>query len=223
MRTYECDGLTGRRAVPQAVVLPRTTAEVRAAVRVCHATRHPVRRPRSRHRPLRRRGAGCRGDRDRPGAHEPHPRGRRAQPAGAGAAGRRQPGRHPGGGAARPLLRPRPVEPAGVHDRRQRRRELRRRALPQVRLHHQPRARARGRAGRRSRSCRIDRAGELDLLGGFVGSEGTLGIATEVVVSVLPPARSGSRRCWRRSSPPTRPARSSRRSSPPGSCPRRSR
>src|SRR5437763_13334801 len=37
MRTYECDGLTGSRAVPQAVVLPRTTAEVQAAVRVCHA------------------------------------------------------------------------------------------------------------------------------------------------------------------------------------------
>src|SRR6059058_380506 len=36
VRTYECDGLTGHRATPQAVVLPRTTAEVRAAVRVCH-------------------------------------------------------------------------------------------------------------------------------------------------------------------------------------------
>src|SRR5689334_5014356 len=36
VRTYECDGLTGHRATPQAVVLPRTTAEVQAAVRVCH-------------------------------------------------------------------------------------------------------------------------------------------------------------------------------------------
>src|SRR5437764_14717128 len=36
VRTYECDGLTGHSATPQAVVLPRTTAEVRAAVRVCH-------------------------------------------------------------------------------------------------------------------------------------------------------------------------------------------
>jgi glycolate oxidase len=35
LRTYECDGLTGHRAVPQAVVLPRTTEEVQAAVRVC--------------------------------------------------------------------------------------------------------------------------------------------------------------------------------------------
>jgi glycolate oxidase len=36
VRTYECDGLTGHRATPQAVVLPRTTAGVQAAVRVCH-------------------------------------------------------------------------------------------------------------------------------------------------------------------------------------------
>src|SRR4249920_111293 len=41
MRTYECDGLTGHRAVPQAVVLPRTTAQVQAAVRVCHDRRIP--------------------------------------------------------------------------------------------------------------------------------------------------------------------------------------
>ena len=41
MRTYECDGLTGHRAVPQAVVLPRTTAQVQAAVRVCAARQIP--------------------------------------------------------------------------------------------------------------------------------------------------------------------------------------
>ncbi len=35
LRTYECDGLTGWRAIPQAVVLPRSTQEVSAAVRVC--------------------------------------------------------------------------------------------------------------------------------------------------------------------------------------------
>jgi glycolate oxidase len=37
LRTYESDALTGYRAVPQAVVLPATTAEVAAAVRVCEA------------------------------------------------------------------------------------------------------------------------------------------------------------------------------------------
>jgi glycolate oxidase len=35
LRTYESDALTGYRAVPQAVVLPGSTAEVSAAVRVC--------------------------------------------------------------------------------------------------------------------------------------------------------------------------------------------
>ena len=35
LQTYECDGLTNFRAIPGAVVLPRTTAEVQAAVRVC--------------------------------------------------------------------------------------------------------------------------------------------------------------------------------------------
>jgi glycolate oxidase len=35
LRTYECDALTGHRAVPRAVVLPGSTSEVAAAVRVC--------------------------------------------------------------------------------------------------------------------------------------------------------------------------------------------
>ncbi|HUY61209.1 MAG TPA: FAD-linked oxidase C-terminal domain-containing protein [Candidatus Dormibacteraeota bacterium] len=40
-RTYECDGLTGWRAVPLAVVLPASTEEVVAVVRLCHAHRLP--------------------------------------------------------------------------------------------------------------------------------------------------------------------------------------
>jgi glycolate oxidase len=35
-RTYECDGLTGYRVVPDMVLLPRTAEEVAASVRVCH-------------------------------------------------------------------------------------------------------------------------------------------------------------------------------------------
>ena len=35
LQTYECDGLTNFRAMPGAVVLPRSTAEVQAVVRVC--------------------------------------------------------------------------------------------------------------------------------------------------------------------------------------------
>ena len=36
LRTYECDGLTGRRVVPALVVLPGTAAEVQAVVRLCN-------------------------------------------------------------------------------------------------------------------------------------------------------------------------------------------
>src|ERR687891_1542223 len=41
LRVYECDGLTGHRAVPQAVVLPCTTEEVQAVVKACHRERVP--------------------------------------------------------------------------------------------------------------------------------------------------------------------------------------
>ena len=37
LQTYECDGLTNFREVPGAVVLPRTTEEVQAIVRICAA------------------------------------------------------------------------------------------------------------------------------------------------------------------------------------------
>ncbi len=37
LRTYECDGLTGRRVIPALVCLPRTTDEVQAVVRACAA------------------------------------------------------------------------------------------------------------------------------------------------------------------------------------------
>lgn len=41
-RAYECDALTAYRCPPLAVVLPRTTEEVAAAMRVCHELRVPV-------------------------------------------------------------------------------------------------------------------------------------------------------------------------------------
>ena len=41
-RAYECDALTAYRCPPLAVVLPRSTAEVAAAMRVCHDMRVPV-------------------------------------------------------------------------------------------------------------------------------------------------------------------------------------
>jgi glycolate oxidase len=36
LRVYECDGLTGHRAVPELVVLPGATEEVQTVVRACH-------------------------------------------------------------------------------------------------------------------------------------------------------------------------------------------
>ncbi|OYU19681.1 MAG: FAD-binding oxidoreductase [Rhodobacteraceae bacterium PARR1] len=41
-RAYECDALTAYRCPPMAAVLPRTTAEVAAVLRICHAERVPV-------------------------------------------------------------------------------------------------------------------------------------------------------------------------------------
>src|SRR5438067_9803080 len=41
LRTYECDGLTGRRVVPALVVLAETAADVQAAVRACDEYRVP--------------------------------------------------------------------------------------------------------------------------------------------------------------------------------------
>ena len=41
LRTYECDALTGHRAVPDLVVIPGSAAEVQQVVRLCHAHRVP--------------------------------------------------------------------------------------------------------------------------------------------------------------------------------------
>src|SRR5256885_16987131 len=41
LRTYECDGLTNFRVLPSAVVLPASTEQVQAVVRVCHDARIP--------------------------------------------------------------------------------------------------------------------------------------------------------------------------------------
>ena len=41
LRVYECDGLTNHRTVPGAVILPGTTEQVAAVVRLCHEHRVP--------------------------------------------------------------------------------------------------------------------------------------------------------------------------------------
>ena len=185
MRTYECDGLTGHRATPQAVVLPRSTEEVQAAVCVCRG--HGA--------PFVARGAGT----GLSGGAVPVAEGiviglarmnailevdvpnRRA---------RVQPG-------VANLDVTRAVAPHGLY------------YAPDP--SSQQVCTIGGNVAENSGGAhclkygfttnhvlelevvladgevvRLDRAGELDLLGGFVGSEGTLGIATEIVVQVLP-------------------------------------
>ena len=41
-RAYECDGLTAYRCPPLAVVLPESTGEVSAVLRICHEEGVPV-------------------------------------------------------------------------------------------------------------------------------------------------------------------------------------
>ena len=41
LRVYECDGLTGHRAVPELVVLPGSTEDVQVVLRACHRERVP--------------------------------------------------------------------------------------------------------------------------------------------------------------------------------------
>jgi glycolate oxidase len=183
MRTYECDGLTGHRAVPQAVVLPRTTAQVQAAVRVC----------RDRGIPFVARGAGT----GLSGGAVPIAEGiviglarmnailavdvpnrrARVQPGVANLDVSRAVAAHGlyyapdpssqqvctiGGNVAE--------NSGGAHCLKY--------GFTTNHVLELEVVLADGEV------VRIDRAGELDLLGGFVGSEGTLGIATEIVVSL---------------------------------------
>ena len=118
---------------------------------------------------------------------------------------------------------PDPSQPAGVLDRRQRRGELRRRALPEVRLHRQPRARARGGAARRRRSSVSAGAAPdppgYDLRRRLRRQRGHARHRDRGDRPADPDARGRSARCSPASAPSTRPVRRSARSSPPGSCP----
>ena len=120
--------------------------------------------------------------------------------------------------AARLLLRARPVQPAGLLDRRQRRGELRRRALPEVRLHHQPRHRRRVRHPRwrrgpssaaRRPTRRLRPARRVRRLRGHARHRHRGDRAAD------PAHPSRCAPCWPASTAPTRPGRRSRRSSPP--------
>ena len=109
----------------------------------------PLRAARRRHRALRRRARRPR--RGVAGAHppEPHPRDRSEEPPRRGRAGGRERPPLRGRRTTWAALRPRSVEPDGLHHRRQRGRERGRAALPEVRRDDPAHPGARGRPRRR--------------------------------------------------------------------------
>ena len=178
---YECDGLTAYRQQPLVVALPETEdAGAPRCCKACHALQVPV--------VARGAGTGLSGG-ALPHAHgvtlslakfnrivKVDPVARTARRA----ARRAQPRHQRGGRAARPVLRARPVEPDRLHDRRQRGRELRRRALPEVRpdaaQHAEACAASPSRASRSSSAPTRSTTPGYDLLALVVGSEGMLAV-----------------------------------------------
>ncbi len=177
LATYRSDGLAQYRQTPVAAVLPGTAEQVQQVVARLLRGGRAVGRAGRRDGPVGRRAAGRRRRPDRARAAAADPVGRAR-----GLADRRRAGGHePGGLAGRgadALLPARPLEPDRVLDRRQRGRELGRRALLQVRVHDQLRDRARGRAERRHASS---------------SSTGTPPATTCSARSSAPRARSASR------------------------------
>ncbi len=117
-RAYECDGLTAYRCPPLAAVLPRSTAEVSAVLRICHEEGVPV-VPRGSGTSLAG-GALPTADSVILGVarmNAVHRDGLR-QPFHPGAVGADEPERDGGGRERRLLLCARSVQPAGLRHRR---------------------------------------------------------------------------------------------------------
>jgi glycolate oxidase len=143
LRTYECDGLAHYRVTPALVVIPEDTAQLAAVVKVCAEHQIPY--------VARGSGTGLSGGalphkdgvlhRDVADARHPRKSGGDDQRA-VVEARCDQPRRQPAPPPPRAYYyAPDPSEPTDLLHRRQRRGELRGRALPEVRLHHQPRPR----------------------------------------------------------------------------------
>ena len=201
-RPYECDGLTLYRELPAAVVLPETEAQVvahpagaatrrafrswRAArARACPAARCPtadgvvlsLAKFRASSRSIRWRAP------------------RSSQP------GVRNLAISEAARAVRALLRARSVVADRLLDRRQRRRERGRRALPQVRAHRAQRAararRARSPARSSNSAAMRSTAPGYDLLALITGSEGLLAVITEITVKLTAEAAARASRAGR--------------------------
>ena len=154
LAAYESDGLTSFRARPRPSCSP--SPPTRSSRPCAPVTRRGV--------PFMARGSGTSlsggavpiedGIVIALNRHEPRPAVRSRRARRRRRTWRREPGGDGARGAARPLLRARSVEPVGMHDRRQRRVQLRRRALLPPRHDGQPRARDARRARRRHASRR---------------------------------------------------------------------
>ncbi len=150
-RAYETDALDGlspRAAGGSAALLHRGGV---AAAALLPRQRHQGGGAGCRHVALGRRAAGRGRSGDRRIAHEPRARHRHHEPHRPGRGRHHQPRHQRGREGGGLLLCARPLQPARLHARRQHRHELWRRPLPQVRRHHQQRARPQdGADGRRS-------------------------------------------------------------------------
>ncbi len=137
LKPYETDGLSAYRQVPargRAAGDHRTGRRRPALLPPERRAGHPARR---RHVAVRRRAADGGRGRRRHDADEPDPRHQLPRPLRRGAGRRHQYRHHQRGLRRRLLLCARPIQPARLHDRRQRQHELRRRPLPEIRGHRQ--------------------------------------------------------------------------------------
>ena len=155
LATYGSDGLLHYHQVPRGGGAARRPPS-RCSRSCGPATRRgPVGGAGVGHRAVGRRAAGRRGRADRARAAAADPLGRRSTTRWSWSSRGSPTSRVSKAVAPTPLLPARPLEPDRVLDRRQRGRELGRRALLQVRLHDQLRRRARGRAPRRQRCVEL--------------------------------------------------------------------
>ncbi len=222
-RAYESDALTAYRQPPLLAVLPSTTAEVARILRYCHERGRQSCAARRRHLALGRRAAAGRRHHPRPRQVQPHSRHRLRQSLRRGAARRHQSRRSrsavqhagffyapdPSSQIACTIGGNVAENSGGVHCLKYGLTTNNLLGIEMVLMNGEV---------LRLGGKHLD-AGGYDLLGVMTGSEGLLGVVTEVTVRILKQADHGARAADRLSPATRAPAIASRRSSPPASSP----